>query len=499
MTSQDSTRTIQLSAAKFLSGTLLSRITGYLRDVALAYAFGTEPLLASFMVAFRFSHLARRLLGEGSLQHIFIPHFEQLRKESPKLASLFYRDLSLSLALILTGLIGISLLCLAPFMEIEIVYLTALMLPSLFFICLFGLNAALLECEKHYFLPGFAPVFFNLIWIAAALFLAGFPLAEAVQWLSIAVVAACFAQWLSTVFETERICHDTSWKEASPFSPEVKSLWKPLLLANIGVAASQVNNAIDPLFALFANSEGPAWLWYAIRLQQLPLALFGIALSGALLPPLSRAIKRGDLASASHFFHDTLIKVALFTLPISFALFSLAPSSVALLFGHGAFQDHSIFYTSLCLVCYGIGLFPMAAVLLAAPSLYAKGDFKTATLGSFYSMGLNIGLNSLFIFGFGWGSASVALATSLAALFNAWFLLNRLQMPIDFKKIGEIGLASTLGLAAAWASDYALWGTLWEIPATSVERLSTLIRESVVFGGVTCGILAWRGFHKKFF
>ena len=157
----------------------MSRISGMLRDVSMAYAFGTQPSIAAFMVAFRFAHLLRRLFGEGALQTAFIPEFEALRHHNEERAFTFFRSLTAILSLFLTLLILLCCGVLACFMwfgnlhpdNYEILLLTLIMLPSLLFICLFGLNASLLQCEKSYFIPSVAPVAFNGIWVVSVLYL----------------------------------------------------------------------------------------------------------------------------------------------------------------------------------------------------------------------------------------------------------------------------------------------------------------------------------------
>ncbi|KIC73523.1 lipid II flippase MurJ [Candidatus Protochlamydia amoebophila] len=100
----DSTHTIFQSAKHFFSGTLLSRLSGMIRDISMAYAFGTEASIASFMVAYRLAHLCRRLFGEGSLQSAFIPEFESIRHRDTERAFRFFRDLVISLTLFLVFL-----------------------------------------------------------------------------------------------------------------------------------------------------------------------------------------------------------------------------------------------------------------------------------------------------------------------------------------------------------------------------------------------------------
>ncbi|MGK5594142.1 MAG: murein biosynthesis integral membrane protein MurJ [Parachlamydiaceae bacterium] len=434
MKKKDTSHTIFRSAAKFFSGTLLSRVSGMLRDMSIAYAFGTESALATFFIAFRFSHLARRLFGEGSLPTAFIPCFEELRLKDEKQAHTFFFQLAQLLALGLFVLICIAIFSLqllsqfSPFSpdNQQLISLTCWMLPSLLFICLYGLNTAYLECEKSFFTPSIAPIAFNVIWIVATFYLMKEAPFQAMQGLSLAVVIGCFAQWgvtLPKVLSSLRSKNVSFFGSFTLFSPSVRSFIKPLFLANIGVAASQVNNALDPLFARSAALEGPAWLWYAIRLQQLPLSLFGIALAGALLPPLSRAAKAKDYPTFFHFLDYSVGKSLQVMIPLTFATLLVGQSAVNLIFGRGHFVAESILGTTYCLWGYSLGLVPMSLILLLAPSFYALGDYHLPVKISLLSVVVNILLNGLFVFLFKLGAESVAIATSAAAWINCAILL----------------------------------------------------------------------------
>jgi len=429
----DTLHTIHQSAKRFFSGTLLSRLSGMLRDVLMAFFFGTQPAVAAFMLAFRFSHLFRRLFGEGALQSAFIPLFETLRHEHPVRAFLFFRDLSWTLTLFLLTLIGLGeiVLCgclfyldLTPPNQ-QIIFLTCLMLPSLLFICLYGLNASLLQCEKIYFIPSVAPVVFNMIWILALIGLHFLTIDQAMQGLALVVVGACFCQWLVTYPKLRSILHTHLSHEKSSltlYSIDVKALLKPLFLGILGVAASQMNNAIDMLFARYAQSDGPALLWYAIRLQQLPLALFGIAMAGAILPPLTRALKAKKWNNYHQFLQDALGRTWNFILPLTLFLFLAGDTCVHLIYGHGEFNNQSIVGTTQCLWGYSFGLVPAALTLVLAPVCYAHQNYHLPAIASLGSMCLNLILNSLFIFGFHWGALSVSIATSLSSWMNLFFL-----------------------------------------------------------------------------
>jgi putative peptidoglycan lipid II flippase len=483
-------------ALKFFSGTLLSRITGFLRDMAMAYAFGTESAIALFMVAFRLAHLARRLFGEGSMQNTFIPLFEAKKKENLEAASALFTKVSKMLAASLSLLIlcGIGILEFIRFFPLSpntstLLLLTEIMLPSLLFISLFGLNAAFLQCEKSYFIPGAAPGVFNLVWIGAALTWKGFSPEHAAIGLSASVILACLAQWAITLPLVKKRQDALGTRREAVFS--IRSFVKPLLLANIGIAASQINNAVDPLFALYADPEGPAWLWYAIRVQQLPLALIGIAFSSAFLPTFSRHIAQEEKEAAAFTLHSVCFRCSAFILPLSALAFAAAPSAINLLFGRGHFGTESVAGSSLCLMGYALGLLPMALVLVQAPALYALKNYRGAVAASWASMGANILLNSLMVFAFGWGAASVALATSLAAFLN-WGILDRIltkRLPqVQVSSLKPLLLASLLSIAALWIGERVILG--------SAPSFDLLVGKEVIFlqeFQVQLQTLAWEG------
>lgn len=431
---QDSSNTIASSLKRFFSGTLISRATGLVREIAMAAAFGTAPAVAAFWMAFRFAHLLRRLFGEGALHAAFVPHFESLRKEDSKKGARFFYDLSTAITLLLLfltlaieGILGACLLFggINPSTQ-QVILLTMIFLPALVFISLYALNTSLLNCEQSYFLPSFAPAVLNLIWIGAIALLWKKPIDRSLEYLAIVIVFAFAFQWLVTV---PRVYSFLSlelgkqwWQEKGFSGREILRIVRPFFLGMIGVAATQINTALDTLFARAADPEGPALLWYAIRIQQLPLALFGVGLTGAVLPPISRAIEKGDLSRYRYFLSYALKKVLYLMIPMTAALLALGFCGVNLVYGRGAFSSEAIVQTTLCLWAYGGGLFPMTAVLVLAAAFYGQKRYLTPTILSFLSVGLNIGLNAFFIYGLQLGAISVAFATSLTACINCALL-----------------------------------------------------------------------------
>ena len=402
------------------------------------------------MVAFRFSNLLRRLLGEGALQAAFIPLFEKFKKNDPAQAAKFFHNLFFLIAAVLICLVliveGFLFIIPWPPDQVEVIRLTAWMFPGILFICLYGVSTALLQCEDAFFISGAAPALFNLVWIGALFFLQDLPVAQAMTSLCQVVVFAYFAQWLVTVPRMIALTKGVWFCKPDLFSSDIKALLRVMGFSVISVGAVQLNAFFDALFARAASLEGPAWLWYAIRLEQLPMALFGIAISQALLPRLSRAIKGGEEQKAARLF--TLAKnwLEAFLVPSTFVIFALGFSVVGLVYGRGEFSMEDQIQTSRCLYAYAFSLVPSAFCVIFSSLYWAKDDYKTPMMMSLLSVGVNIFLNSVFVYVLGLGAVSVAIATSASAWLNA-LLLSREAGKFSWSVL----LASALAALAAWS------------------------------------------------
>lgn len=396
----------------------------------MAFCFGSSGALAAFMVAYRFANLARRLFGESPIASGFVPHFEALRKESEESATKFFRDVFFSLGFFLLLLIGFAevvLWLVYHFASLadstkEILYLSLIMLPGALFICLFGISSSLLQCEKRFFLPGFAPVMFNLVWIAAVFYFKGCEPSKAAIGLSFAMILAFFLHWVILLPKMLAfIKRSLAIKQIfafSLFSENVKKILKPFFLGIIGVGAVQINSALDAVFARYASLEGPAYLWYAIRIEQVPVGLFGVALASVLLPSLARSAVSGDSLKYKELLNYSLRKTYNFLFPCTIALFVLGCVGINFVYGRGDFNQHATYETVLCLWGYSLGLLPTVGVMLLANAFYSKKIFRIPTIASTLSVVVNLILNYIFVFHFGWGALSVALATSFAAFVN---------------------------------------------------------------------------------
>lgn len=436
----DTAPAILRAAGRFFSGTAISRVTGLLRDVVLASVFGTSPAIAAFWMAFRFANLLRRLLGEGAMQSAFIPYFEGLRHDDPKRGAKFFKDLTLSLSVLLIGIIllveGGLWGCLAwadllPNTSFVLV-LSAVQFPAILFICLYALNASFLQCEHRYFLASLAPSAFNVALIIGVVGLANLSAYQGdMKVLSLLVVGAFIMEWMVTRPGVSKSLKETlqgsNKRKRTFFSSDVKGMVRPLLLGSLGVAAVQINSAVDTIFARYADLCGPAYLGYAIRIQQVPLAFIGVALAGALLPALSRAAKEEDFVKFKGFLETVTLRALSLMIPATFFLLAGGGAMVNLFFARGSFTAVSSLETTVCLWGYALGTVPASFVFFLAGAFYSRGKYGVPTRACLMSVIVNLALNFLFVSGLKMGAESVALATSISAFVNMGILLYALR------------------------------------------------------------------------
>jgi putative peptidoglycan lipid II flippase len=441
----DSTRTLARSAARFFTGTALSRVTGLVRDVLMAAAFGSHPSVAALLMAFRFANLPRRLLAEGAMQSALIPRFEAIRTDDAARGAKLICDLAMTLLLFLG--IGITLAkmglrfwqsTLSP-EAAEVIQLTSRILPAILFIALFGVCSSVLQCQNRFFVSGVAPMVFNLVWILGILLVWHYPCARAVGLLAHAVVIAFAVQWLVTVPQTlaslRALGGPSFWRGARPATADVASVLRRVSLGILGVGAQQLVCCLDSIFARLADPSGPAYLWYALRLQQLPLGLFGLALSGAVLPPLARAMKAGQIDRYNSLLTFALEKGGMIMVASTFAAWALGTSAVNLIFGRGAFSSAAVWDTAICLGAYAAGLLPMTWIFLLAGACYAHEEYRLPALISAITVACNIALDALLVMVLHLSAHSVAIATA----FSAWLQVSLLIFYVHRKQWGVPG------------------------------------------------------------
>lgn len=449
---------------RFSLGTLLSRFSGFGREVVMAAMFGATPIIANFWMAFRFAHLLRRFFAEGAMHVSFLPHFMQLKEKNPQESAYFFYELTLwisffllTIILVADGIMGAFLL----FGEVsqesrEVMTFTLLFSPSLIFISLYALNSSFLHSENRFFLSSAAPTVVNVVWIAAALILPFCGVATVLEKVAIIIVLGFALQYLVTLPSVIRFISEQKLKSdkalAKCIRQEMRVMLRPFFYAILGVMGTQLNSALDMLFAKAVSAEGPAYLWYAIRLQQLPLGLFGVGLATVLLPALS---KNMELAARESIIRFTLHKAIVLMVPITAAFLIMGSSMVEIVFAHGKFTEFAVQETARALSMYAFALLPMTLVMILASWFYAKKETALPALCALAGVVCNIGLNAFFVFVLQWGIESIALATTISGCVNVLLLLFfmfREGVRIEASSFAVIGKTVVATLVASWAA-----------------------------------------------
>ncbi len=423
--------------------TLLSRILGYLRDMLVASRIGNGWAADTFYLAFRIPNLLRDLLGEGSLSSGFIPVFSEclVKKGKNEAAALS----SACLGILLVILSGVTLLGMIfapaivrlvawgwwdkPEQLALAVKLTRIMFPFIAFISLSALAMGVLNSLQVFFIPAVAPMMLSVFEIVAVLWLV--PLmkvpAEGLAW-GVLIGGLFQFLWQIPALVKNGFLH----KIIFLITPEIKRIGVLILPVAIGSGVRQMNVFVDQICASFLQDGSIMALYYANRIYQLPLALFGISVATVALPAMSLSAAKQDLPQLKQTF-SVSIRMTMFTLiPSTIGLIVLGQPIIKLLFEHGSFQSEGTVLTALALTFYALGLIFFAGAKIAASAFYALQDTKTPVKIAIAAMILNTVLNIILMRFLRVGG--LALATSISAAFNMAALVYILR-----QRIGALG------------------------------------------------------------
>jgi len=481
------------AASKVGGWTMLSRVLGFVRDILLARVLGAGALADAFFVAFKLPNFFRRMFAEGTLTVALVPVLSEARETGEAEAHRYLNALATLLLLVLglftlLGVLGMPWLLwlFAPGFTDEpdrwqqALLLARWMFPYLALISLTALAWGVLNTYRKFSLAAATPALLNIAIILAALLLApvmdnpGLALAFGVLLGGVLQLAVQFPA-LRRIGWLPRISFD--FRQAR--IRETLSLFGPALIA---IAAVQLNILIGTILATLLDTGAVSYLYYADRIVQLPLALFGIAMSTALLPTLSGHLAKGDTTQAGSDLKAGLAWLTWLTLPAVAGALLLAEPIIVTLFEQGAFTHADSIATASTLQAYAIGLIAFCWVKLLATACYAGKDAKAPMRYAALSVAINIIL-AIILMQF-WAYVGLALATSLAAFVNVALLYMRLQKAYgtlidghNAKRIGAAILASLIMLAALY-----LLASLWAFPATGKLMQAAWVGAAVLGG-----------------
>ena len=426
--------------------TLVSRVTGLVREQIGAALFGTSAMMDAFQIAFRIPNLLRRLFAEGAFAQAFVPLLAATRATDGDEATRHLVDAAATVllwALIATVAIGIIAAPLlvwllasgfAPATETAAVAMTRWMFPYIGCMSLVALASGVLNTWRRFAVPAFTPVLLNLSVILAAL--VGVPLLrergiEPVYALALGVMAGgvlqLALQWpaLRSVGMFPRVGVTPAALRRAWAHPGVRRILGQMAPALLGVSVAQISLMVNSQIASWLGEGAVSSLVYADRLMELPTALLGVALGVVLTPQLAAAQASDDGATVSALLDWGLRLALLLALPCAVALVVFAQPMVAVLFHRGAFTPHAVQMTSLAVMGYGVGLLGIVGVKVLAPAYYAKQDMVTPMRVAIVSLVLTQVLNVLTV---PWlGISALALSIGLAASANALLLLHGLR------------------------------------------------------------------------
>jgi len=430
-----------------------SRILGLIREQVMAVLFGAGYYMDAFVVAFRIPNLLRDLFAEGALSAAFVTVFTDYDQKKGteatwRLANNVLLTLTLLLSLItILGMIFSEEIIRVMAPEFDRIQgkialtqlLTNIMFPFLILISVAAVVMGILNTKGRFFIPAMASTFFNLGSIVGGIFCAwwaptfGQP---PIVGMAIGTLIGGFLQLAVQIPSLKR----SGFEWRPHINLKDKGLRRIMILmipAVIGLSASQINIFINTNFAARCAQGSVSWLNYAFRLMQFPIGLFGVAISIATLPVISRHASQKNIKALKSTYISSLTMAFLLTIPASFGLAFLAKPIIRLIFEHGRFNAQDTVHTAEALIYYAVGLFAYSSVKIIVPVFYALKDTKFPVIASFLTVACNVAFVSLTLDIF--QHKAIAFSTSITMIFNFVFL-----SAVLFRKVGGYDLKALL-------------------------------------------------------
>src|SRR5690242_6885379 len=497
--------------------TLVSRITGFVRDIVLAAVLGAGPVADAFFVALRLPNHFRALFAEGAFNAAFVPAYAQIREQGGAARAQIFADrifalllasqiVLLAIALVFTPQV-IDLL--APGFSHDperyplAIELTRITFPYLLLVTLVTLYGGILNALHRFAVAAAAPILLNLSMMMTLALAVFFPTAgHAAAWgvlnagvLEFALVAGASAR----AGVLPLLC----WPD---FTADVKKFFRALGPATVGSAGVQLALFADTLIASFLATGALSALYYADRINQLPIGVIGIAAGTVVLPEMARRIAAGDERGALHAQNRAIEFTLLLSVPCV-AAFLLVPDLIMrALFARGAFTTADAASAGATLAAYTVGLLPFVLIRSVTATFLARGDTWTPVKAALAAAVVNIGFKVMLMGPL--AQVGLAFATAIGAWINfalvVWFAARAGLFAVDDRlklstgKIAAAGLALALVLWLAQGPVSSLFQGLGRLH--DIATLAALAGiGAIVYGGLVAALFGrqWLAMFRR--
>lgn len=477
--------------------TLLSRLTGFLRDIVLAAVLGAGPIADAFLVALRLPNHFRAIFAEGAFNAAFVPAYARVREQgggeragvfADRIFTLLLTSQLLLLALALAFTPGVIRLLAPGFATDPVrfplaVELTRITFPYLLLVTLVTLYGGMLNALQRFASAAAAPVLLNLSMVVALALAAFFPTAGH---------AAAWGVLIAGVLEALLVGGDV-WRHGRlptlrrpRWDEDVRRFFAALAPATIGSAGVQLALFADTIIATFLAAGALSALYYAERLYQLPIGVIGIAVGTVLLPEMARRLAGADELGARHAQNRAIELTLLLSTPALVAFLVVPDLIMRALFARGAFTAADAAAAGRTLAAYTVGLPAVVLIRSFTATFLARGDTATPVKASLTGVAVNVALK--FVLMGPLAQVGLALATSVGAWINlllvAWFAARAGLIAFDdrLKQATIKLLAIGAGLAVVlWGAQAPVARLVQSMPALRDE---TMLAALAVLGGV---------------
>lgn len=419
----------------------LSRIVGFVRDILIAQFIGVSMLSDAFFAAFRLPNFFRRVFGEGAMNSAFVPIFvDKLRDKTSDMDEKHFAQNVFSILLYALLIFTLLFQIFMPFlMKILfpgfavdpekftlLVNLSRITIFYLIFISLVALCSGILNSLGKFAVPASSPIILNATLIVS-LFVFGSLVPNYAYALSWGVFVAGILQFLWLITFTVKagmLLYPKSFSLKLFHNADIKKFFRKLLPGVIGANVLQINLLVDSIFASMITGA-ISYLYYADRINQLPLAMIGIAIGIALLPAMSHKIKDHEIEGAIKLQNLALEVGLIMVIPATLALTCLAYPIIVTLFERGKFTHEESFFVAKALQFYSYGLPAYVLVKVMEPAFFSRGDTRTPMMIAIICLFSNAILNAIFYF-LGFGYVGIILASIISSYLNLTLLITRL-------------------------------------------------------------------------